>query len=84
MFPAVSARLWYLIVLEKELVLVLAGGGSVPLSLSRKICPDVEQKAMPAQLPGGILLQGSGSAARGKTGAERKIHSRVGKGYKGG
>lgn len=54
------------------------------LRISRKICPDVQQKAVLAQLPGGILLQGSGSEAHRKPRAERKIHNRVGKGCRGG
>lgn len=65
-FPQFQPRLCYLIVLEKELVVMLAGGRSVSLRISKEICPDVEQKAVLAQLPGGILLQGSGSEAHRK------------------
>lgn len=69
MFPSISApSLLSHRVREgaKELVVMLAGGRSVSLRISKEICPDVEQKAVLAQLPGGILLQGSGSEAHRK------------------
>lgn len=58
--------------LEKELLVVMAGGRSVSVRISGKICPDVEQKALLAQLPGRILLQGSVSEALRKPRAERE------------
>lgn len=70
--PGFSTTLWHLVVSEKELVLVLAGRGSAPLSTSRKICPSVGQKALPAQLPAGDLLQGSSSEACGKPRVEEE------------